>query len=196
MSRPSRKCLHDGRWITALLAVVVMDQGCTAPLSAAFEPLPARYVLDKGTNEISGQVAVISSSGYNRTCEDSGVFLFPVTPYWTAWAHRTFGNGGQIYAPRVAIQNVSIDRNAWKFARHSDCDGNGRFRFEELADGRYYVFSTVFWLMRWQQNGYGFMREVDVHQGQKASIPLIKDDRGLSADGRALSSFGRERTGL
>lgn len=196
MSRPNRKSLHHARRTTALLAIVVMAEGCTAPLSAAFEPFPARYVLDKGANEISGRVAVISSSGYARTCEDNGVFLFPVTPYWMAWAHRTFGNSGQIYAPRAAIQNVSIDRNARKFSRHSDCDGDGRFRFEEVADGQYYVFSTVFWLMRWQQNGYGFMREVDVHQGRKVSVPLIKDDRARNADGEALSSSGREHPGL
>ena len=196
MSGPSRKCLHDARWITALLAVAVMAEGCTAPLPAAFEPLPARYVLDKGTNEISGRVAIISSSGYTRTCEGRGVFLFPVTSYWTAWMRRAFGSSGQIYAPRAAIQGVSINENARKFARHSDCEGDGRFRFEDVADGRYYVFSTVFWLMRWQQNGYGFMREVDVHQGQKVSVPLVKDDRAWNADGQPSSSFGRQRPRL
>jgi hypothetical protein len=62
-------------------------------------------------------------------------------------------------------------------ARHTDCDGNGQFRFDHVADGKYYLFSIVFWLLRWQQNGGGFLQEVEVHGGRKAVIPMIKDWR-------------------
>jgi len=163
--------------LRATTVILPLLQGCAAGLPVTFDPVPAQYVLETGPNEISGRVATVSEGGYTRTCEDSGVSLLPVTPYWTAWAIATFGSDGQRYAPRIAIQSVAIDETAREISRHTDCDSSGRFLFEGVADGKYYVFSTIFWLLRWQQNGGGFLQEVEVRGGQNLTLSMIKDWR-------------------
>ena len=171
---PSSSAIRPGRLV---LILAVVAQGCAAALPVAFDYNSARYVLDKGTNEIAGRAAIISKGGYERTCENDGVSLLPETRYWNAWRDRIVSEYDGKYAPRVSIQAVSVDEAAKGVTRHVDCDGSGRFRFERVADGKYYVFSTIFWLLRWQQNGGGLIQEVEVHKGKKATVSLIKDWR-------------------
>src|SRR5690348_8172504 len=65
-----------------------------------------------GTAEISGRSAIISGQGYMRTCQDSGVFLVPAT-------------------------GSPAEAQALNTARHADCDSEGRFRFSDVANGKY-----------------------------------------------------------
>jgi hypothetical protein len=171
----SRRNISFPGWWSAVAGMTILLQGCAAP--AAPEDSEAHYVLENGSNEISGKVAIISTNGYTRTCDT--VTLLPVTPYWTNWRNQAFSR--QDYAPRFAIQNASPDAVAQTIARHGNCDSEGRFHFTNVADGRYYVFSTVFWLLRWQQNGGGFMQGVEVRGGEKVEISMIKDSRASSS---------------
>ncbi|HET7085896.1 MAG TPA: hypothetical protein VFI23_14055 [Rhizomicrobium sp.] len=159
-------------WRPAIVVVAILLHGCAAPIAP--EDSAAHYVLENGSNEISGRVAIISSNGHARPCDV--VSLLPVTPFWTGWRNQIF-DSDKDYAARFAIQSVFPDPAAQPVARHSDCDSSGRFRFAGIADGKYYVFSTVLWLLRWQHNGGGFMREVEVRGGQSVGISLVKDWR-------------------
>jgi hypothetical protein len=152
--------------------------GCATPLPIPFDENQARYATQQGNNDVSGTATIGSKGGYTRTCQD--VFLLPATAYWRAWAQEAFGNA--TYAPRLKIQQLAVDKRAWSLARHADCDCAGHFHFSNVADGKYYVFSEIVWLLRWQQNGGGLLQAVDVRNGAALRVSLMQDWRAPPGD--------------
>jgi hypothetical protein len=63
-----------------------------------------------------------------------------------------------------------------KYMRHAVCDDQGHFRFESVADGRYYVFSEMTYLSAGRaHSGGGLLREVSVSGGQTQTVHLVKN---------------------
>ena len=83
-----------------------------------------------------------------------------------------FGNTSRGYTQRTRLESLPDSDEYEKFARHADCDEDGRFRFDRVADGRYYLLAKITWLVRWQRNGGGLMSAVDVKNGDSKTVIL------------------------
>lgn len=173
-----KRALSTWRRSGVAVAAPILALGCATPLPIPFDENQARYATQQGNNDVSGTATIGSKGGYTRTCQD--VFLLPATAYWRAWAQEAFGNA--TYAPRLKIQQLAVDKRAWSLARHADCDCAGHFHFSNVADGKYYVFSEIVWLLRWQQNGGGLLQAVDVRNGAALRVSLMQDWRAPPGD--------------
>lgn len=147
---------------------------CSAPLSMAFDDSSASYVLQPGDNSISGRAYLTSRSGYVRNCGYDSVHLIPVTPYSTQWMSQLFPGPAQEYAPDAEVGKMPRDEAFMRYQRIAACDGFGNFRFDHVADGKYFVFATVSWLSRWQRNGGGLMAQVEVMHASQQNVVLTK----------------------
>jgi hypothetical protein len=156
------------------MSIVLSLCACAAPLEVPFDSSAASYVFNQGNNSITGRAYLVSRSGYVRTCIYRRVELIPVTTYSTAWMSHVFQGVDAGYASRTIIDGMPNDDDFAKFRRQATCDQSGSFTFKDVADGKYYVFAGIYWALRWQRNGGGLMKEVDVTNGKQVDVVLMK----------------------
>jgi hypothetical protein len=89
-----------------------------------------------GTSTISGQAFVKTRGGDVRYGAGNEVGLNPVTTYSNEWFEQT-----------VRKQRVmeAADPRCDKYYWETRADGEGRFTFENLPAGEYYVFCVISW---------------------------------------------------
>jgi len=158
---------------TALLGLLTTaTSGCAEEISVPFDARQAQYILREGANTIMGRASLVSHSGHERSCSDSNVYLIPVTSYSHEWVARIFGSPPSEYGSRIVEEHLAADAQFEKFQRRATCDDAGNFRFDHVPDGQYYVFSTIYWLTRWQRNGGALLGQVTVSGDMSTKIIL------------------------
>lgn len=155
-----------------VIPVLLLLCACAATLDIPFDAGSASYVLERGNNFVTGRAYLTSPSGNVRTCVHRNVKLIPVTAYSTAWMSRAFQNVDAGYADRIIIEGMPDDESFNKFQRKATCDQSGAYTFENVPDGKYYVFAGIYWAWRQQTYGGALMKEVEVRNGQHAEIVL------------------------
>lgn len=130
-----------------LLAVCVASAGCVHHTNRRVrfdEGEHARYARP-GTGRIVGQAASLNGEGATRYPSGRDVLVMPATAYfkewvdWVKWAQGPppeFANTYTFDGP---------DSRADRYVRRTVADGEGRFEFEGLPPGRYYVACDVSW---------------------------------------------------
>lgn len=140
---------------------------CTALLGCAQKPQmrmsqfdPAEYEpFDRpGTGVVEGQAFLRTMAGTVRTGAGLEVVLNPVTSAST-----------EVYE-RSVKQYVDLepgDERASRFTRRTLADADGRFRFEGLPTGEYYIWCAINWhVSEYQQTGGIAHAKVTVQDGQ------------------------------
>ena len=125
--------------IVAILAGLLFASGCAHQShTRTAEFIPAEYEPFRlpGSGGIEGQAFLVTMSGEVKYGAARSVFLNPVTTYSTEWyvqqcvGHKELNEGD----PRAA-----------EFLRETIADGHGRFRFEGLPAGDYYLACPIVW---------------------------------------------------
>lgn len=163
-------------WI--LGAVVALLAGCVAP-PVERGPYERRQEFSveehapyakEGSASIDGQVFLRTIGGDVKVGAGSQVSLLPTTKYF--WENM------QAHMQGRAISNG--DQRALQFMRTARADGEGRFEFESVPAGRYYLMSSVYWQA---PTGYRYSLErhgsriidiVEVEEGENLSVSLTK----------------------
>lgn len=139
----------------------------------AFNPREARYILQHGTNAIDGRAMVRSGDGGVATCAGDSATLVPDTTYTRARLNRLYG-GRRDYAEISTAPRLARDRQYETYVRHAPCDGEGRFRFDQIADGRYVVVAPVRLPAEGRGRGISLRQTVAVHGGETRSVVLSR----------------------
>ena len=114
------------------------------PMIAVFNATDFAWSTMAGTNEIQGQVNYVGGAR-SWTCAGS-VGLTPETA-WTRQRFQTlYGSSERAALPAAVIRartvaEASDDYRA--FVRNTTCDSSGRFSFEGLPDGAWFVIAPV-----------------------------------------------------
>lgn len=150
-----------------LLPTVCLLTACAYQRQAMF--VDAEYAPYNRTGDcvIAGRVLFRSTSGDVKN--GSVVHLNPVTAYSTEYFEQHVLGGRPISPP---------DSRTEPFERTMRCDADGRFRFEGLAPGEYYLHSYVAWFAPIDgvvpPGGYAYAR-VRVGAGQTAAVMVTAD---------------------
>ncbi len=111
--------------------------------SAAFNAFDFGWSVRPGNANIEGRVAY-GRDGQSFACTGS-VALTPDTPYTRARFQTLYGSTDQAAVPEAVIRARTVaDPNAdyRSYVRSATCE-NGRFRFEGLPDGGWFLITPV-----------------------------------------------------
>lgn len=131
--------------ITAALAIALA--GCQASRPAAtvaFSAEEAAFIRKQGTGVITGHAFRTRPSGTVVNAAGQVVRLVPAT----AFARERFAQlyGGRKYLPHSAYpREETVDPAYAEHTRTVKADAGGRFAFDKVAPGSYFVTTQVIW---------------------------------------------------
>lgn len=128
-------------YTVAILAGLVLT-GCAIPRPQTFAPLAfdqAEYdALPKsGTGIVRGQVFAKTVGGDVKKGAGNEVILMPATAYRQQWYEQFYLQGREA--------SPSPDPRHSSHNRKKTTDGDGKFEFDAVPPGQYYVLSNVSW---------------------------------------------------
>jgi hypothetical protein len=109
----------------------------------AFDAAEAAFVLKQGKAEIEGHAFVTNGSGGVVNAAGQPVWLVPVTAYARQRFAAFYGAGKSI--PARSVPSISSDPEYIKYTRQTKTESSGKFSFDKVAPGEYFVVSQMIW---------------------------------------------------
>jgi len=163
----------------SILAVILILTSCaTAPAfqtQSTYDRDQVSWSFKEGTGKIEGDGFLMRRDGMLVKCAGQGVFLVPVSEYSIERFTFIYGtpNGGYNtagYGRRIADDPdpVYVEDH-----RSSFCDVDGKFTFDNLPAGEYFVQTAVIWQVNDYVNEGGTVsRRVKVEEGKTSKVSL------------------------
>ena len=108
-----------------------------------FDPKAAAFIHKEGKATIEGHAFLRRPDNVPENAVGQVVRLIPVTPYSEARFAAFYK--GQKYLPAWQVPKMEADPEYASYTRTTTSDSNGRFTFENVAPGKYYVATQVMW---------------------------------------------------
>src|SRR5436305_15268649 len=109
----------------------------------AFDPKAAAFIHKEGKATIEGHAFVRRPDNAVENAVGQVVRLIPVTPYSEARFAQFYG--GKRFLPAWRIPKIEADPEYASYTRTTTSESNGRFTFENVAPGKYYVATQIMW---------------------------------------------------
>lgn len=124
------------------------------------------------TGSVEGSAFWRTKGGEVRTCAGNEVSLVPVTPYATERMLFIYGNtsGGSVVRNIGSPGSTPVDMDYYNDSINTLCDVAGRFVFEDVPVGSYYVTATVVWQVGYQNQGGPVFKRLDVIENKKTRV--------------------------
>ena len=142
-------------------------------VASTFDVAEAAYIHETGEGTVEGRVFVRLWSGEEVHCAGQTVKLVPQTALARERLGHLYGETGLRRHVRNPVKLEKPDPQYWDYMREAPCDDQGRFRFEGVADGGYFVVGSVSWRGlhgHWQAGS--LMQAVEVRGGEAANLVL------------------------
>jgi hypothetical protein len=133
------------RGVLVVLALSACLLACAKPdVDVPFDPSAAAFIHAPGKGKIAGHAFFRSEKGSVIYAAGEYVYLIPATPYTDARFASFFGERKYLKAMRLFIRMES-DPEYQKFTRNTKAEADGRFTFENVAPGTYYIWTQATW---------------------------------------------------
>ena len=133
--------LQFPRWIFLITA------GLTATAALAEEPAfdakAAAFIHKEGKTTIEGHAFLRRPDNVPENAVGQTVRLVPVTPYSEARFAQFYG--GKRFLSAWQMPKMEADPEYASYTRTTTSDSNGRFTFEHVAPGKYYIATQIMW---------------------------------------------------
>ncbi len=140
----------------------------TAPEpKSKFDASEAAFINSPGSGSVNGQAFLRRNDGMVVYAAGSDVFLIPKTAYADERMQGLYKGGkfnGYIASPK------NTDPQYIAMMRKTKADGEGRFAFPDLADGNYYLVTSVFWNAGNSPQGGTLMETASISGGNTADL--------------------------
>jgi hypothetical protein len=166
------------RAVVSVIALILLS-GCNhtspSPGSAAFDPAEAAYIRTPGSATISGQAYVRDPNGGGETRYASGevVRLVPASGY--AQARIAHFYGASKFVAADAMPKITPDPEYVAYTRATKANAQGRFSFDHVAPGRYFLTTQIIWKPKGasQSEGGAIYETVSVAAGEGGAIDVV-----------------------
>ena len=161
--------------------------GCASPskvfINSKFDTGEANNLLAAGKNTVKGSALIRQMAGGVVTCAGLPVTLIPATAYADERLPKTFVprtfmvNDSGFMSFRIADSYpapifIPDEPQYPQLTRNSICDAQGFFKFDQLADGSFYIWTTVQWYVDKDKQGGVLLKRVSVKNGETKEIVL------------------------
>jgi hypothetical protein len=142
-----------------------------------YNPAETAWSQAPGSNSISGQVLMASLTGEIRSCANQTIRLVPDSGYARLRFMELYGSDVAGMSKGLNYGPYGPDRSDPRYltaARTTTCDASGTFKFDGVANGTYYVLSTMLWSTSNTADapGTAAFKRVQVKDGQSAEVAL------------------------
>lgn len=148
-------------------------------LETPYDASAASWADQPGDNSIDGTALLRTRGGEVRTCAALKVTAVPATTYAQermAHLYKSLNSGFNLAGPYGRHPVWANDTPAfYASVRQAICDAQGRFHFDELADGEWYVEAIVAWEVGYSTQGGSLMRRVRVAGGETTEVVLTAE---------------------
>lgn len=154
-------------WLAVIASVVL--SGCVAApkIISTFNPSEADFINKTGNGVISGQAFLRRNDGMVVYAAGSDVHLIPKTGYAQERMNALY-RGGKIN--NMVPDPASTDPLYLAMTKTVRANGEGRFRFDGLADGDYFVVTKVVWVVGGSPQGGSLMETASIRNGQAVDL--------------------------
>ena len=166
------------RGVLLPLAVLATASSCSSADPSAglrFDPTEAAYINTQGKATIEGHAFLRDKHGQVNVRYAAGeiVRLVPATPYARARFMSFYGNSK--FVPALLIPRIEQDPEYVAFTRTTKAESTGRFTFEKVAPGRYFVATQLTWRPKEAilAEGGAMYEEVTVTGQESAPIKVV-----------------------
>lgn len=143
-------------------------------ISAQFDVAEAERMLVRGPNTVKGSALMRQAGGGVVTCAGRPVLLVPATPYANERVVGIYGNSTKGYRPGgtggLAFQ--PDEPGYKKITRTSLCDAQGYFKFDNVADGAFYLVAGISWTVGTNPQGGSMFVKVSLAGGETQEVVL------------------------
>ena len=158
-----------------IFAVLALSSCALKPveLTKTFNEDEAEKQMKEGKNTIEASAVWREKNGHLQTCAGYWVSLYPATEYAKERLMHQFGEGKRGYRTLSQGKQTFIPDEAQfhKLSKKTVCDVDGKFTFENVADGDYFIVTSIVWGNpddpEEQTEGGALMHKVSVKGGQK-----------------------------
>lgn len=146
-------------------------------LTQKFDAAQAEKQMKAGNNTIEGSALWRQNNGHVQTCAGYQVNLYPATKYAEERIDHQYGNterGGKSITKQLFF--TPDEEKFYKLSKKTFCDVDGKFLFEDVADGDYFAITKIVWGdpddLKSQTEGGTVMSKVSVKGGKKVKVVL------------------------
>lgn len=158
--------------VTASLSgCLTMGPAPTVTLGMPFDSEEAARLIAPGANTIKGNGFMRQRGGAVISCAGSTVTLVPATGYAYARFQALYDSVEQGVMQRHLTFEPDLGTYR-QLTRTTRCDSQGNFSFESVADGEFFVMTSVSWVVGYSQEGGYLMRRVAIKGGSTTSVIL------------------------
>ena len=163
-------------YLLVLLSLFIIT-GCVPQqqninLTNTFDVEQAKKALVSGNNTIKGNSFLKQNGGGVVTCAGNGVDLIPNTEYAKERIRNLYNNTERGFRGYNAIAFIPDNQDYHTFMKKTTCDSQGNFKFDNVADGDYFITTTVIWTVGYAPQGGALMQKVSVNNGELKEIVL------------------------
>ena len=157
------------RFRGALICCCLFISACVAAptIVSTFNPQEAEFINKQGSGSISGQAFLRRNDGIVVYAAGSDVVLIPRTAYATERMNALY-RGGKFN--NMVPNPTTTDPRYVEMIRKTRADGEGRFRFDNLAAGQYYITTTVSWRAGDASQGGNLMEAATIAEGENLDL--------------------------
>jgi len=142
-----RGCVRAATGMLAAIAVVTLA-GClrvSVQTSQQYDWVQGSFIHLKGTGVIQGQAFLQKDNGGVIYAAGRNIVLLPATPYVAERFVKVYGDRKYRNILRPTLVFEETDEGFYNDQRIVKADPRGRFRFDKLAPGRYFVETAIVW---------------------------------------------------
>ena len=162
----------------ALFALCSCASAPVVQLTETFDEAEAGKLMKDGKNTILGSAVWREKNGHIQKCSGYQVTLYPATKYAEERMVALYGSAerGSREIGKDKVVFAPDELNFYQLSKKSVCDVDGKFEFEDIADGDYIVETKIVWgnpeEPDMQTEGGKLIQKVSVKGGKKVKIVL------------------------
>jgi hypothetical protein len=153
--------------------------GCqsTAPAPSsprlAFDPAAAAFIKKEGKATIKGHAFLRRGTGGVVNAAGEYVRLVPMTPFSQERFARLYG--GKKFISQISIPAADADAEYASYTRTTKAESSGRFEFDKVAPGSYFVTTQVTWKKEsaFLPNGGAFYETVTITGKEEDPVTVL-----------------------